>query len=140
MKNLKVAIIITLVVTLALSMMLNVMGALLAGKQFIYNLSQMEYEGAYRVLQGVVKEYLAGYWPQYSGLFDKDTIKHKLDLYIARASELTAIENYICGLRRQAKSYTGNLILKLSSVTLIIILIWHELRDTKRQEELCQKY
>lgn len=130
MRKLRIIIII-LSVVFTLSLILQVLGILVAGKQFIYNLSQMEYEDAYRVVEGMIESHLP---EQYRGFWSKEQIRQELDRYLASASELNVWEIVVYELRPSVQSGILKQVGMYNAVILIILLIWHELWDAKRQE------
>lgn len=118
-----------------LNFLVEVLGVLYSGKQFIYNLSQMDYPEAYRVLQNVVQAYIHEIPSEYVRLISEETIRSELVRYLKSAEELNEVENIILNLSNRAKLGAINIFLKTSAAVFVALLIWHESWQAKIQEE-----
>lgn len=134
-RGMRVAIIMAaLIFTMNLS--ITTLGLLVSGKQFIYNLSQMDYPEAYRVVQNIALAHLHEIPPEHARLINEEMIRSELDRYLKSAEELNEAENIILNLSNRSKSGAINTYFKTSTAVLIALLIWHELWRAKRQEEV----
>ena len=143
MRKLKVAIII-LGAVFAISVVLNILGILVVGKLFIYNLSQMEYEDARRAVINIPERQMPG---EYYGYWDEDLdaiIDRDLARYLAEAEKLAGWERTLYELRPSLHSGIGSQIIKCEVGVYLILLTWKELWDgiriDKEMEARCQKY
>ena len=106
----------------------GVYSTLTSGKQFLYNLSQIEREDALVIVLSVFESHQAEISEYYYGV-TPETIEALLDSYLADAGELTYFDKWAMGVAPTVKQ-TGRVIVPMA----ITILVISELYTASRAE------
>lgn len=103
---------------------------LLSGKQFIYNLSQMTEEDAYRIAYETGEKLLIGAGVNTASSITEEYIRNLFDSYMEQASELKAYEKLVFSQRKNVDT-VGKIVAPIT----IIALVYVELKGAHDEDK-----